>query len=231
MLKRQIKDLTNDPEQLKKLPHEMTIYHRLLDKHEYKDKKVPSPLSLYHEAQALMFAGGDTVANALMLGFFHLLRQREQCDKLRQELQQRWPSLESRPSLRELESLKYLDAVIKESLRLSSGVTSGLLRVVPAEGATICGVQVPGEVSHEFFKLVHQDAIKQWHKISLTVFKTVVSCGSTFVHYNPDIFPNPHTFRPERWLDRADLDNWLVAFSKGPRMCLGIKYVDFPRHH
>ncbi|KAI9663042.1 MAG: hypothetical protein M1821_008090 [Bathelium mastoideum] len=196
MLQRQIRDLTNDPEQLRKLPHETTIYHRLLDKEAHKDKVMPSPGSLYEEAQAMMFAGTDTVANTLLVGFFHLLRQGEEYNKLRLELQQAWPQIASPPSFRELESSHYLNAVIKESLRLSSGVVSGLLRVVPAAGAIICELRVPGE--------------------------TVVSCGSTFVHYNSKIFPDPYTFRPERWLENPDLDNWLVAFSRGPRMCLGI---------
>lgn len=55
--------------------------------------------------------------------------------------------------------------------------------------------------------------------------QTVVSCGSTFVHYNAALFPEPDRFIPERWLESTELENWLVAFSRGPRMCLGIKYV------
>ncbi|KAF2235666.1 cytochrome P450 monooxygenase-like protein [Viridothelium virens] len=196
LLQRQIKELTNDPKKLEKLPHEMTIYHRLLDNEAYANKTVPLPGSLYEEAQAMMFAGTDTVANTLMLGSFHLLRQRERYDRLKRELEGTWSDLKNPPDLKKLESLKYLNAVIKESLRLSSGVVSGLLRVVPSDGATICGVPVPGE--------------------------TVVSCGSTFVHYNANIFPEPQAFCPERWLEEPELDTWLVAFSKGPRMCLGI---------
>jgi cytochrome P450 len=53
--------------------------------------------------------------------------------------------------------------------------------------------------------------------------QTIVSCGSTFVHYNATLFPDPYAWNPSRWLDNPDLDNWLVAFSKGPRSCLGIK--------
>lgn len=51
--------------------------------------------------------------------------------------------------------------------------------------------------------------------------------SNLFVHLNPDIFPEPHKFRPDRWLEPGAeaLDTWLVAFSKGPRSCLGIKYV------
>lgn len=53
--------------------------------------------------------------------------------------------------------------------------------------------------------------------------------GATIVHRNPDIFPEPFVFSPERWLqeDSHELEKYLVAFSKGPRSCLGIKCVMF----
>jgi cytochrome P450 len=62
------------------------------------------------------------------------------------------------------------------------------------------------------------------------MYQTIVGISNVFVHMNPDIFPDPRTFRPERWLeDKIDgsesLDRWLVAFSKGPRSCLGVKLV------
>ncbi|EUC34954.1 hypothetical protein COCCADRAFT_35526 [Bipolaris zeicola 26-R-13] len=197
LLLQQIDDLTNDPEKLKLLPHNMTIFHRLMDPEAHRDKKVPSADSLYEETQALMFGGADTTGNTLMVGSFHLLKDSTKLQKLKTELLEHWPSLQDgEPKLKDLEDLSYLNAVIKESLRLSSGVTAGLLRVVPATGATIAGKVVPPG--------------------------TIVSCGSTFVHYNADIFPEPDKFVPERWLETPELDNWLVAFSRGPRMCLGI---------
>jgi cytochrome P450 len=47
--------------------------------------------------------------------------------------------------------------------------------------------------------------------------------SSHFVHRDETIFPNPDDFLPDRWLNdkSRDLDRWLVAFSKGPRSCLG----------
>lgn len=140
----QINDLTNDPEKLKHLPHNMTIFHRLLDPEAHRDKKIPSAGSLYEETQALMFGGVDTAGNTLMVGSFHLLKEPEKLQKLKAELSATWPSLQgAEPKLKDLEDLAYLNAVIKESLRLSSGVTAGLLRVVPANGATISGHVVP----------------------------------------------------------------------------------------
>ncbi|KAF6758268.1 cytochrome P450, partial [Ephemerocybe angulata] len=54
---------------------------------------------------------------------------------------------------------------------------------------------------------------------------TVISMSQTIVHYNPDVFPEPRLFKPERWLgrDSSDLAGHIVAFSKGQRSCLGIK--------
>ena len=48
-----------------------------------------------------------------------------------------------------------------------------------------------------------------------------------FVHTDPTIFPSPETFRPERWMEATDkgerLNRYLVPFTKGPRICLGLK--------
>jgi cytochrome P450 len=124
----------------------MTVYHRLLDPTAYRDKTVPSADSLYEESQALMFGGADTVGNTLMVGTHRLLMNAEKMSKLKAELHTVWPVLAREPSLKELESLPYLNAMIKESLRLSSGVVSGLLRIVPTTGATIAGTDVPPAV-------------------------------------------------------------------------------------
>ena len=112
----------------------------------YRNKTVPSAGSLYEEAQALMFGGADTVGNTMMVGTHHLLQHPASLQKAKQELLAAWPTLESEPKLRDLENLPYLNAVIKESLRMSSGVVSGLLRVVPPTGAMINGITVPPHV-------------------------------------------------------------------------------------
>lgn len=66
-----------------------------------------------------------------------------------------------------------------------------------------------------------------------------MSMTSIFMHMNPEIFPRPREFEPERWLDssspsaddgsasaddgakKQNLSNYLVNFSKGTRGCLG----------
>jgi cytochrome P450 len=44
---------------------------------------------------------------------------------------------------------------------------------------------------------------------------------------DPDIFDDPQTFKPERWILAAEkkqnLSRFLVTFGKGNRNCIGMK--------
>ncbi|ESK81718.1 cytochrome p450 [Moniliophthora roreri MCA 2997] len=153
---------------------------------------------LLDECITLQFAGSDTVGNTCMVGTYGLLTNLGALKKLRKELDEAWPDVNMAMSYEVLEKLPYLGAVIKESLRMSPGVVSPLPRVVGPSGATIAGVVVPAG--------------------------TVVSCGTYFVHNDPTLFPEPKTFKPERWLDENTraLEKYLVVFSKGSRICLGL---------
>lgn len=56
-----------------------------------------------------------------------------------------------------------------------------------------------------------------------------VSMINYFVLMDPDVFPDPESFKPERWIHAAEqgqnLTKFLVSFSRGSRICVGIKYV------
>ena len=121
-----------------------------MDPKAFRNGTVPSAGSLYEEGQALMFGGGDTVGNTLMVGIHHLLQRPATLRTLKEELSAAWPVVSHEPALSDLEKLPYLNAVIKESLRMSSGVVSGLLRVTPSAGATVNGVAVPPQVNIAF---------------------------------------------------------------------------------
>jgi cytochrome P450 len=45
------------------------------------------------------------------------------------------------------------------------------------------------------------------------------------LHMDPEVFPDPFAFQPQRWLDNPELKRNLFAFSRGSRSCLGMKYV------
>ncbi|OAP63259.1 hypothetical protein AYL99_02486 [Fonsecaea erecta] len=202
ILRNQVDEVTANPGVLKEAPHPI-IYHRLLDPEAHKGQQIPNKQSLYEEAQALMFGGGDTVGNTLMVGFNHILQpaNQELYHALRDEVRSVWPDLATPPSSFEaLEPLPLLTATIKESLRIAPGVVSPLLRVVPATGATIASHKIPPG--------------------------TVVGISSVFVHSSATIFDHPNAFMPQRWLHNTgtgrELESNLVAFSRGPRSCLGI---------
>jgi hypothetical protein len=57
--------------------------------------------------------------------------------------------------------------------------------------------------------------------------QAVVSQSPRFVSLSEEVFARPHEFLPDRWLQPGSkaLESWLVAFSKGPRSCLGIRYA------
>ncbi|KFY33672.1 hypothetical protein V495_08273, partial [Pseudogymnoascus sp. VKM F-4514 (FW-929)] len=191
VLGRQVKQAIENRESLDDSPHE-TMYHHLLNNQANK-LKIPDAARLYDEAQALVFAAAHPTANALTVGVFHILSNPDIKERLVRELREGWPDLKKTPTFEELERLPYLTSVITESLRMSPGVAAPLLRITPFGGAMIGGVKVPSRV-------------------------TVGMTGS-FAHSSSHLFPSASTFDPSRWLgdDAAQLERWLVPFSKGPR--------------
>lgn len=186
-----------DPSSLQKYSHP-TIYHRLLDPAAQDGHPIPSKELLLEEAKNLIFAGTDTTGNTLYVGVWHLMRDMSLQTRLRRDIKSAWPTLSDAPSYECLASIPLLAAVIKESLRISSGVASPLSRVVSPQGAIIGGHAVPGG--------------------------TVVGMSAVFMHNDASVFHEPHAFKPERWLgpNAKELEKYLVSFSRGPRSCLGI---------
>jgi cytochrome P450 len=91
-------------------------------------------------------------------------------------------------------------AVVKEGLRLSFGVVGRLPRVVPDSGASFDNHFLPSG--------------------------TVVGMSSWMMHRDPDVFPDPMKFDPERWLQSIEqtqrLNHNMVPFGRGSRQCVGM---------
>lgn len=96
--------------------------------------------------------------------------------------------------------LPFLDAVIKETLRLYAPIPASQPRTSNRD-TTIDGYLIPAG--------------------------TFVSCQAYSLHRNPEVFPDPYTFNPERWLGDerqvAEMKRWWWPFSSGARMCLGMQ--------
>jgi cytochrome P450 len=116
--------------------------------------------------------------------------------KLLLELKGIMPKVSDSAALRDFEKLPYLDSVIREGLRLGTAVTHRISRAFPDKTL-----------------YYHDQTIPPGTNVNMT---------SLLIHENEDIFPDPNTFRPERWLNNSHLHRYLIPFSKGPRSCLGI---------
>ncbi|KAF5250384.1 hypothetical protein FANTH_4417 [Fusarium anthophilum] len=177
-----------------------------------KDPEFLTPERVLSLTTANMFAGSDTTAITLRAIFYFLLRNPETLQKLLDELEADDGRLFSDEGLVQWsdvhESLPYLSAVIKESLRCHPAVGLPLERIVPSGGLEICGVYLPPG--------------------------TIVGCSAWTVHRSEDIFGRDSSqFRPERWLEGSDEDNtrmnnFLFSFGGGARTCVGrhISYLE-----
>jgi cytochrome P450 len=56
------------------------------------------------------------------------------------------------------------------------------------------------------------------------LLQTVVTSCCYCYHFDPEIFPEPEEFRPERWLceNVSALESRYLPFSRGPRSCVGL---------
>lgn len=55
---------------------------------------------------------------------------------------------------------------------------------------------------------------------------TTVAILAFMAHRNPDIYPDPESFRPERYLSGETFHPFAhIAFSAGPRNCIGQKFA------
>lgn len=156
---------------------------------------------IFNTAFLLLVAGFETTAHTLETASFHLNVPKglPMLMRLKDEVAAIWPNVEGEvPDWKTLEKLPYLQAVLKESLRLSLGVVGRLTRI-----------------NHHEAMVYKEWAIPAGSEISMTQFD---------LHFNEDIFPDPWEFKPDRWLgaEGKSREKYLVSFSRGSRACIGV---------
>ncbi|KAM0169945.1 hypothetical protein ACHAPF_009504 [Botrytis cinerea] len=100
---------------------------------------------LHGDSRLAIIAGSDTTSATLTYLFYHLCLEPHHVTKLREELEPIFTP-GSPNECRDIQDAPYLNAAINETLRLHPPVPSGLLRQTPAEGLTIDGTYIPGNV-------------------------------------------------------------------------------------
>ncbi|KAL6788177.1 cytochrome P450 [Trichoderma sp. SZMC 28012] len=166
------------------------------------------------ETMSLFGAGTETTSWTLAVITYYLLTQPEILKKLTEELRTVVDDPKSLPPWSTLEQLPYLNAVMTEGLRLSYGVSGRTARIATEEDLVYHGTWTP-----------------KGSKASITLDYVVprgmaIGMTSVIMHHDEDIFPNSHSFIPERWLvkgkQRRDMERSFFAFGKGSRQCLGM---------
>lgn len=159
---------------------------------------------LSEECSILLIAGSETPAKANAVLWYHLLDNPDRLNRLRAEIKDVYTDTKAPlPSVTVLETLPFLTACILEGMRMQSGVSGRSQRLAPTS--------------------------LQYGQYTIPA-RTPMSSISVFQHYNGTIFPDPHSFVPERWLVKNeagletinhDLKRYMVAFGHGTRSCLG----------
>ena len=173
-------------------------------------------------------AAGFETTGIAMTYIMHFLSQKPNLQStLRDELLQLSPNLLHQPqppethpsskttspdthlsSPRSIENLPLLHAIIMETLRLTPSLPGPQPRLTPHNPPTPTKLgsfsNIPGGVR---------------------------VCSSTnTLHRNPAVFPQPETWRPERWLEaekeaKEEMMRWFWSFSSGGKMCIGSHFA------
>jgi cytochrome P450 len=144
---------------------------------------------LRDELMTLLVAGHETTATSLAWAFDLLLRNQPALARLQAEIE----------NGNETGDGDYLDAVIKETLRIRP-VVPGVIRKLTAP-VELAGYEIPAGM-----------------RVAPNIYLT---------HRRPDVYPEPERFCPERFLERsAETYSW-IPFGGGVRRCLGAAFATY----
>lgn len=161
----------------------------------YEDGSPMTDEHLLDELVTLLVAGHETTATALAWCAYRLIRHPEIQRKAIDEVRSAFPDGLVDPE--RVERLSYVHAVTQEALRIHP-VVPGVGRRLHRE-ATIGGVTLPAGV--------------------------IVGVSIVLAHDNPDVFPEPARFRPERFLERRFTPYEYFPFGGGVRRCIGLSFA------
>jgi len=143
----------------------------------------------------LFAAGHETSANALTWTLMLLSQHPQVASKLLCELTTVLQG--AAPTLDQLKQMPYLDAVVKESLRIITPVPwNGRVLAQPTQ---VLGYDLPAGT-----------------EIMVSLYHT---------HHQANIYPESERFDPQRWFSIEPSPYEYVPFSAGPRTCIGATFA------
>ncbi|XP_031345431.1 cytochrome P450 4c3-like [Photinus pyralis] len=157
--------------------------------------------AIREEVDTFMFEGHDTTASGISFALYCLSKHPSVQLQVVEELQTIFSGDNGRePTYQDLQEMKYLEMVIKESMRLYPPVP-GFSRILN-ENTSFNGAVLP-------------------KGLTLTIH-------AVLLHRNSDIFPDPEQFDPDRFLpenSRSRPPYAYVPFSAGLRNCIGQRFA------
>ncbi|CAL4138344.1 unnamed protein product, partial [Meganyctiphanes norvegica] len=198
-IKNVIQKRKNNPE----LQAHQDALQLLMDASEDIDGKITRLTEMEVVENAFMFliAGYETTSNALAYAF-HLLSLHEDVQELVwQELTDVLNDPMATVTYEDLGKMKYTEAVILETMRLYPPIPFFVSRITSSK----------------------------WSYNGLTIpAGTVVEAPVWSIHHDPEIYPEPKKFKPERFLpeERASRHSLShLPFGAGPRNCIGLRFA------
>ena len=152
---------------------------------------------------SFLFASQDAMSSGLIYGFQHLADHPDVLAKVREEQEHVRAGDYDKPlSLEMMDEMPYLRAMVKETLRIKPPVT-----MVP-------------------YKTLKAFPISEDYTVPAG--SMVIPSFYNALH-DPEVFPEPDEFKPERWLDPASTANTnprnYLVFGAGPHKCIGLDYA------
>ena len=185
------------------------------------NKKSDMSKDLLDEAITLLFAGQDTSAATLSWTLHLLSLHPEKQERVVNEIISVAGGIDAESqsiSKQMISRMPYLDAVIKESMRLYP-VAPFIVRKLTTD------ITIPIEDNEDFV-----EKMTDTRMTTLTMPESTFACIWIYaLHRNPKLWYRPDDFLPERWID-DELRNQdsgqvehgaYIPFAIGPRNCLG----------
>ncbi|KAH6916758.1 C-22 sterol desaturase [Coprinopsis sp. MPI-PUGE-AT-0042] len=170
----------------------------------YKGRKEFSDREMAMVVLSFLFASQDAMSSGLIYAFQHVADHPEIAKKIRDEQERvRHGNYDAPLTLDMMDEMVYLNAVVKESMRVKPPV-----------------VMVPYKTTKAF--PISDD-------YTVPAGSMVIPAFYNSLH-DPEVYPEPEVFDPERWLDpkgpaNSSPKNYLV-FGSGPHRCIGIDYAN-----
>jgi len=178
------------------------VLNDMMDKRGSNDYKklLISETTILAQGINFVLAGYDAMCTTITMLLHYLAKNPEIRDRLVEEIDEFVSSNDDDIPFDKLHELPYLNACLHEALRLC-----------------------PPFIRPE------RICTKDWQYKDLRITKgLLVMVPAWAVHRNPEFFPNPETFNPERFMpeNKSKLNPYaFLTFGQGPRNCVGMKYA------